>query len=92
MVEQALIKKLSVLSRVHLQDHEIRALGEDLEQILHFVAQIESVFGDNNPREELVTNVMRDDCGAHTPGQYTNDIMSEVPKKQSNFVKVKKIL
>ena len=39
-----------------------------------------------------VRNVFREDKDPHLPGEFTEDLLAEAPRRQDNFVKVKKIL
>lgn len=96
MIEIKDIEKLAELSRLEIPQEEKSGFQKDLEAILAYVSQIE----DANVKTEsmdkidgsLVNNVMRDDSTAHESGAFTKEILAEMPAKEGEYLKVKKIL
>ena len=98
MVEIKDIEKLAELSRIALTEAEKEAMRTEIDSILGFVAQIQTVSGlPKTPAEraaskEEVRNVLREDTGANISGGYTESILANVPKRDGQYLKVKKIL
>lgn len=88
------IEKLAKLARIELTEGEKQAYLKDISAILGYVDQIKgavAVVGEEKKAGEL-RNVMRVDEGANESGINTGDIVSEFPKKDGDYLKVKKIL
>ena len=43
-------------------------------------------------KDKVLRNVMREDKNSHEAGEFTNDLLKEVPETKDRYVKVKKIL
>ena len=85
------IEKLAELSKIELSDNEKTSLIKDLDGILSYVKQIESVEVENILPEYNLKNVWRED--EIKPSVFSNDlIIKQFPDAQDNFLKVKKIL
>ena len=90
------IEKLGNLARIKLSDEEKKGLKTDIESILGYVSEIQEVSSDLNrdmsfDKDQLI-NVMREDENPHESGLYTEKILNEVPQREGDYVKVKKIL
>ena len=87
------IEALAELARIHLTPEEKITLGKEVESILAYVKQIQSVKaspvadGDFFP----LHNVMRDDKNPHQSGAFTENLLNSAPKRKENFIQVKKI-
>ncbi|MEK7645095.1 MAG: Asp-tRNA(Asn)/Glu-tRNA(Gln) amidotransferase subunit GatC [Patescibacteria group bacterium] len=100
MVEIKDIEKLAALSRISLTEAEKAQMRTEIEAILGYVAQIQKVSGTPKTAEERsrekkdeVRNVLREDgVRMHTPGEYSEALLTNAPKRDGRFVKVKKIL
>lgn len=102
MVEIKDIEKLAALSRISLTEAEKAQMRSEIEAILGYVAQIQKVSGTPKTAEERsrekkdeVRNVLREDVAParmHTPGEYSEALLANAPKREGRFVKVKKIL
>jgi aspartyl/glutamyl-tRNA(Asn/Gln) amidotransferase C subunit len=101
MVEIKDIEKLAALSRISLTDAEKAQMRTEIEAILGYVAQIQKVSGTPKTAEERaknkeeVRNVLREDgalARMHTPGEFSEALLANAPKRDGRFVKVKKIL
>lgn len=87
------IENLSKLCRIELSDVEKEELLKEMDSILDFVAQIQTVKTDSlEPRVGDVRNIMREDSNSHESGKYTEVILAEAPKTDRSYFKVKKIL
>jgi aspartyl-tRNA(Asn)/glutamyl-tRNA(Gln) amidotransferase subunit C len=89
------VKKLAELARIELTEEEVVKMQGEIEAILAYVATIQKVSLPDVPQSSPyldIENVMREDGEPHAPGIYTDAIMAQAPKKQGNFIKVKKIL
>ncbi len=102
MVEIKDIEKLAPLSRISLTEAEKAQMRSEIEAILGYVAQIQKVSGTPKTAEERsrekkdeVRNVLREDVAParmHAPGEYSEALLANAPKREGRFVKVKKIL
>jgi len=87
------IEKLAELSRIEISEKEKGKILEEMDSILDFVDQIQKIDVDITDRKAgEIRNIMRDDTKPHKSGEYTEDILREVPKVKDNYVEVKKIL
>jgi aspartyl-tRNA(Asn)/glutamyl-tRNA(Gln) amidotransferase subunit C len=88
------IEKLAKLARIELTEAEKETYLKDISAILNYVDQIKgavAVVGEEKKVGDL-RNVMREDNGENMSGQNTKDIVAEFPKKEGDYLKVKKIL
>lgn len=87
------VKKLANMARIDMSEEEMTEIAHDFDSILAYVGQIQEVAGTINaePKHNL-TNVMREDVVTHTPGEFTERIVAEMPDTQDGFLKVKQIL
>ncbi len=92
------IDKLAELARIRIADGEKEGLVKEIDSILAYVAQIKGaslrVSGGKEERDEpgAVRNILREDTQAHESGIYTERLLAEAPKREGDYVKVKKIL
>jgi aspartyl-tRNA(Asn)/glutamyl-tRNA(Gln) amidotransferase subunit C len=89
------IDKLSSLARLEISEAEKDGFIKDLESILFYVSDIQKVATGDIPAEGrigVVRNVMREDIDAYDKRTYTKDILANAPKKEGDFIRVKKIL
>lgn len=87
------VKKLAALSQLKLEEEELVALRGDFESILSYVAELSALTQTAPALEKAeVRNVMRDEGEAHEKGVYTDVLLGEVPEREVNYIKVKKIL
>lgn len=89
------VKKLAVLGRLSLTDEEITKLQGEIESIVAYVDVIQKVplpeTSDTSTHLDL-ENVMREDVNPHEAGLYTENLLAQVPRREGNYVKVKKVL
>ncbi len=90
------IEKLAKLARISITEEEKTGLVKEIGSILAYVDEIKQITktSKEDGSEEIgaVHNVMREDSNPHQSGMYTEKILSEVPKREGDYVKVKKIL
>lgn len=89
------VKKLAELSRIELSPDEMEKMSTEINSILEYVAVIQKVPLPDNviPSPHLdKENVMRDDGTPHEPGIYTEKLLTQAPKRDGDFLKVKKVL
>ena len=85
------IEKLADLAKIELTDKEKDSLLKDLDGVLNYVKQIESVEVQDIQPEYQNKNVWRED--EIKSSVFSRDlIINQFPDSQDNFVKVKKIL
>jgi aspartyl-tRNA(Asn)/glutamyl-tRNA(Gln) amidotransferase subunit C len=93
-MEKEDIRQLASLSRIAVTDAEVDSLQREIGSILDYVGQIQSMTNtvDDKKTVGAVFNKMRADEVTHEPGTYTEAILRELPAREGNFMKVKKIL
>jgi len=93
MISKKDIENLADLARIKLSDGEKESLAKDVDSILAYVDQIKAApIGDFKPSAGAVKNVMRDDAIITTPAEDRERLLDEAPKREGDFVAVKKIL
>ena len=93
MISTQDIEKLAELARIELRPEEKETLAREIGGILGYIDQIKTAGSKEVAREkESVRNVFRDDENPHETGINTDALVSEFPRKEGNYLKVKKIL
>ena len=96
MINTQDIEKLAKLARISITEEEKSGLVKEIGSILAYVDEIKQVTktSKEDRSEEIgaVYNVMREDSNPHQSGIYTEKILNEAPKREGDYVKVKKIL
>jgi aspartyl-tRNA(Asn)/glutamyl-tRNA(Gln) amidotransferase subunit C len=92
MIDIKEIEKLAALSRITLTPEEKIKFQKEIDSILSYINQIQQVSGDVKEPQKNIFNVMRSDDNALAPRLYTEKILANTPKREGDFVKVKKIL
>jgi aspartyl-tRNA(Asn)/glutamyl-tRNA(Gln) amidotransferase subunit C len=85
------IEKLAELAKIELNDNEKQSLLKDLDSILGYVKQIESVEVDVQNSVLNIKNVWREDILEIRDFSY-DSIVEQFPDSKDGFLKVKKIL
>jgi len=89
------IEKLAELSRLALSEEEKERMRSEFDSILGYIAAIQKVSASTSERAPSIVarvNVMREDTHPHESGIYTEALVSAAPKREGNYVRVKKIL
>ncbi len=92
MITTEEIKHLATLARIELSEGEVEKMTSDIDSILDYVGQVQKVSGEEKRETPVLRNVMREDKVTYTKGQYTEKILANVPSREGDYVKVKKIL
>ncbi len=93
MISKEDVKKLANLSRISVSDEELESIPGEISAILDYVSQIDKAVSSGAPAVTYpLKNVMREDANAHESGVHTEAILNEAPKREGEYVKVKKIL
>lgn len=94
MISAKDIEKLASLARIKIEDGEKEQFVKEIDSILGYVNQIKDVDVslDQSARVGDVKNILRNDENPHKPGLHTERVLGEVPKREGDYVKVKKIL
>jgi aspartyl-tRNA(Asn)/glutamyl-tRNA(Gln) amidotransferase subunit C len=85
------VAKLAHLSRIEMTEAEQIELLHDMQSILAYVGEIESVATNGAVSLSSVRNVMREDGDAHASGFFTEALLKEAPSSEAGFVKVTQI-
>lgn len=89
------IQHLASLSRLRLTEEELKSLETDLPKILDYVSVVSDIADDETDAKPEVGaryNVFRDDEITNESGEFTKDMLAEMPATEKGFMKVKKIL
>ncbi|MFT5036529.1 MAG: aspartyl-tRNA(Asn)/glutamyl-tRNA(Gln) amidotransferase subunit C [Candidatus Azotimanducaceae bacterium] len=88
------ILHLGTLARIKLTDNEVVKLQEEITSILGYVSSIDAVVKDGALIKEVgpVHNVFREDVISNEPNEYTEAILNEMPDRDGQYLRVKKIL
>ena len=89
------IEKLAALSRIALSREEKEQMRSEFDDILGYIALIQKVSAGRAERARSIVatmNRMREDTNPHASGIYTKALLSAAPKREGNYIKVKKIL
>lgn len=86
------IKHLASLARIEVTDKEAEDLTKEVDSILGYVGQIQSVSGDIEQKIPELHNVMREDLVTNKPKEYTENLLKNAPSREGDYLKVKKIL
>jgi aspartyl/glutamyl-tRNA(Asn/Gln) amidotransferase C subunit len=84
------LQNLANLCRIHMEEKELTAIGDDIASILSYVEHIsEASTGDHLPEAGIHRNVMREDESPMESDTYTDDILKAAPSTENGFIAVK---
>jgi aspartyl-tRNA(Asn)/glutamyl-tRNA(Gln) amidotransferase subunit C len=88
------VLNLANLARINLDEAEAEKLASEFGAILKYVSEVQSVkiAEEDADNRSALKNVFREDLNPHEPGLYTEAILNQAPKREGNYLKVKKIL
>jgi aspartyl-tRNA(Asn)/glutamyl-tRNA(Gln) amidotransferase subunit C len=88
------IEKLAKLARIELTETEKQTYLKDISAILVYVDQIKNAVAKVGEERKVgkIRNVIRDDTERAIQETQSGDIVAEFPKKDGDYLKVKKIL
>ena len=95
MLSREEIIKLAELSRLALSEEEMAHLGKDLSSIVEYISVLQKLdikgIGEQTVPYSKLKNVMREDVNPHAPGQFTEDILANAPRREGDYIAVKPI-
>lgn len=93
-MEKADILHLARLSRIKLTDSEVEAFRSEIDSVLAYVSEINSITADTALTKKVGAryNIFRDDVVTIAPDQYSERLLAEAPSLKGRHLKVKKIL
>jgi aspartyl-tRNA(Asn)/glutamyl-tRNA(Gln) amidotransferase subunit C len=89
------VKKLAELSRLSLKEEEMEKLRGEIDSILAYVDVLKTVELPEKPADSPyldIENIVREDLNPHEAALHTEELLSQAPRREGNFLKVKKIL
>lgn len=87
------IKKLAEIARIDIEEGELLELARDFENILGYVSHINEAGVDyDDTLDANLKNIYREDEITNSGGEFTKDIINEMPDSEGDFLRVKKIL
>ena len=99
MITTEEIEKLATLSRLALSPKEKERMRSEFDPILAYIGAIQTISATSVERTHSLIathNVMREDAppagGPHESGIFTETLVSAAPRREGNYLKVKKIL
>jgi aspartyl-tRNA(Asn)/glutamyl-tRNA(Gln) amidotransferase subunit C len=93
MITPEEVQKLADLSRLNLSPEEKATFAKEIDSILGYVSQISNLkYEAKDQKASEPRNVYRPDDNPHESGIYTEALLSQVPKRDGDYLKVKKIL
>jgi aspartyl/glutamyl-tRNA(Asn/Gln) amidotransferase C subunit len=89
------VKQLSKLVRIKLDAGEEKRLQKEFEDILGYVSKLKrvdlSALASDKDILEKARNAVREDNKAHEKGEFSKEMMKEVPSVERGYVKVKHV-
>lgn len=94
MISTEEIEKLANLSRLALSEDEKAGLRKEFDSILGYVEQVQKISVATFSEKVTGTfrNVMREDVNPHESGIFTEELLATAPKREGQYIRVKKIL
>lgn len=91
------IDSLAALARISVPEADKAKVAQDLEKIVSYVSELESVKGLSSEDAPTVAkdelrNVFRKDEHSYEPREFTAAILAEAPRTEEGYLVVKKIL
>lgn len=88
------VLKLAKLARIRLTEAEVAKYQNEIGSILGYVEQLQKLdLSDTEPTTQVtgLTNVMRPDL-VRDYGANQEDLLKNLPKRDKNFIKVRRVL
>ena len=88
------ILHLGSLSRIKMSDKEASDFLSEIGSILDYVSAVDGLVADGDLKKVPgpIYNIFREDVVTNQSGVYTKAIVNGFPKKQGDYLEVKKIL
>ncbi len=95
MITDEELTHIAHLARLEYTPEELAKLKGDFEGILGYINQLNEVEGTDERQSAtatMVTNALREDDVSVENGRYTEALLEAAPKRNGDFVEVKKII
>ncbi len=86
------IEKLADLARLEISDTEKETILQDMNAIVGYISEIESVAVDMPPTDHSHINVTREDIITVNENQYTDSILENAPKTNGDYLEVDQVI
>lgn len=86
------VKNLADLARIEMTEEESQKMTEEVGSILGYVSVVQQFAGGLERDVPILRNVMREDEVTNKNGEYTDDLLGNSPKRDGDYLVVKKIL
>lgn len=86
------IEKLATMARIKLNNQEKDSLKNNIETILNFVAQINTLTTKEEKKTGDLYNITREDSNVIKQDEYTEKILQNAPSVKNRFIEVKKVI
>jgi aspartyl/glutamyl-tRNA(Asn/Gln) amidotransferase C subunit len=86
------LDNLSKLARIDIAPDEKAQMLADMQAILGYISEINSIEGELARGEEDVFNVVREDVVTRPTGSNTDAILANAPKVKDGYVEVEQVL
>ena len=83
---------LSTLARINIQEEVQEKMLHDMQAILGYVSEINSLVIEQDETAPLFYNVTREDEVLRETGSLTEAILMNAPEREGDFVKVSQVL
>lgn len=85
------LANLSALARISIAAEEEEKMLHDMQAILGYVSEINSVSGDVERAKGNHYNIVREDVITHESGSNTDELLREAPETEDGYVKVAQV-
>ena len=94
MISRDDVAKLADLSHMAVADTELEKLAGEMDSILGYISEIDKLTAEEPQEREKATphNVMRSDTVTNEPGSYSERLLNEMPERDGDHLRVRKIL
>lgn len=86
------LDNLSKLARISVKEEDKEKILADMQAILRYVSEINTVSGDVVRTKGSHYNVVREDVITHETGSNTQSLLEEAPATEDGYVKVAQVL
>lgn len=87
------VKKLAALARIAIPEESLATFTKEFDGVLAYVGTLEELsLAHETPAAGAVRNVFREDSNPHASGLHTKNIVGQFPKREGNYLSVKKII
>jgi len=92
-IDDATVKRIATLARIALSPDEVSAVGTELNNILHWVEQLQQVdTTDVAPMTAVIPNRLRLREDIVNDGNMRDDVLANAPQAEHGFFAVPKVI